>query len=78
MVIRLFVAWLAITPFMAWGDLLVGSWNIRHLGWDNDKAIPQVAHIANHFDLLAVQELMDTYALARLESALETLSGEGN
>ncbi|XKH60752.1 helix-hairpin-helix domain-containing protein [Halomonas sediminis] len=76
MVIRFFVAWLAMTPLMAWGDVLVGSWNIRHLGWDNDKAIPQVAHIANHFDLLAVQELMDTSALARLESSLETLSGE--
>lgn len=76
MVVRLFVAWLAIIPLTTQADVLIGSWNIRHLGWNNDKAIPQVAHIANHFDFLAIQELMDTSALARLESTLETLSGE--
>ena len=32
--------------------------------------------MANHFDLLAVQELMDPAALGRLEAALEALSGE--
>ena len=76
MVIRLIVAWLALFPLTTQADVLIGSWNIKHLGWDNDKAIPQVAHVANHFDLLAIQELMDTSALARLEREVEALSGE--
>ncbi|MDI5891819.1 helix-hairpin-helix domain-containing protein [Halomonas rhizosphaerae] len=76
MVARLFVAWLALLPLSTQADVLIGSWNIRHLGWDNDKAMPQVAHVANHFDLLAIQELMDTSALARLEQKVEALSGE--
>ncbi len=67
---------LALVPLFVQADVLVGSWNIKHLGWNNDKAMPQVAHVANHFDLLAVQELMDPAALARLEARLEEVSGE--
>ncbi|MBS9405660.1 helix-hairpin-helix domain-containing protein [Halomonas sp. TRM85114] len=65
-----------MTPLAAPADVLIGSWNIKHLGWQNDKAFPEVAHVANHFDLLAIQELMDTSALARLEQEVEALSGE--
>lgn len=67
---------LALAPLAAQGDVVVGSWNIKHLGWNNDKAVGQVAHVANHFDLLAIQELMDPAALAALEGELEALSGE--
>ncbi|MDZ7851768.1 MAG: endonuclease [Halomonas sp.] len=70
------VGLLALFPLFAQADVLVGSWNIKHLGWNNDKAMPQVAHVANHFDLLAVQELMDPAALSRLEANLEEMSGE--
>ncbi|MCL7942266.1 helix-hairpin-helix domain-containing protein [Halomonas sp. ATCH28] len=76
MVVRLIVAWLALLPLSTQADVLIGSWNIRHLGWDNDKAMPKVAHVANHLDLLAIQELMDTSALTRLEQEVEALSGE--
>ncbi len=38
--------------------------------------MPQVAHVADHFDLLAVQELMDPAALEALERELEARSGE--
>ncbi|APE30654.1 endonuclease [Halomonas aestuarii] len=67
---------LALIPLLARADVVVGSWNIEHLGWNNDKALPQVAHVANHFDLLAVQELMDPLAMVRLEEHLEAVSGE--
>ncbi|MEQ6887391.1 endonuclease [Halomonas sp. CS7] len=67
---------LALSPLTVSADVLVGSWNIEHLGWNNDKAMPQVAHVANHFDLLAVQELMDPAALGALERELEARSGE--
>ena len=65
-----------VVPGLVQADALIGSWNIKHLGWNNDKAFAQVAHVANHFDLLAIQELMDTAALARLEREVEALSGE--
>lgn len=70
------LASLIAIPLSASADALIGSWNIRHLGWNNDKAYDAVTHVANHFDLLAIQELMEPAALHRLERELETLSGE--
>lgn len=70
------LASLIAIPLSASADALIGSWNIRHLGWNNDKAYDAVTHVANRFDLLAIQELMDPTALHRLERELETLSGE--
>ncbi|MFC4974745.1 endonuclease/exonuclease/phosphatase family protein [Halomonas beimenensis] len=69
-------AFFAVLPVLAEADAVVGSWNVEHLGWNNGKRLDLVAHVANHFDLLAVQELMAPAALARLEAALETASGE--
>ncbi|WP_311946573.1 helix-hairpin-helix domain-containing protein [Halomonas piscis] len=57
-------------------DAIIGSWNIKHLGWNNDKAMTEVAHVAQHVDFLAIQELMEPAALAELEQAVETASGE--
>ena len=73
---RGFLLLMVVVPGLVQADVLIGSWNIKHLGWNNDKAFEQVAHVANHFDLLAIQELMDTSALARLERKVEALSGE--
>ncbi len=76
MMIRLFIAGLAMMPMLALGDIVIGSWNIQHLGWDNDKRFDKVAHVADHFDFLAIQELMDEAALERLEQGVEAKSGE--
>jgi endonuclease/exonuclease/phosphatase family metal-dependent hydrolase len=65
-----------LLPTTASADAIIGSWNIRHLGWNNDKAMEQVAHVAQHFDFLAIQELMDPAALSQLEQAVENASGE--
>lgn len=65
-----------LTPLTALADVVLGSWNIQNLGWDNDKRFDKVAHVANHFDFLAIQELMNEEALERLERKLEALSGE--
>lgn len=74
---RLFIAaGLAVLPSLAEAGAVVGSWNVEHLGWDNGKRLDLVAHVANHFDLLAVQELMAPAALSRLEAELEAASGE--
>ena len=70
------LAALSSIPLSANADALIGSWNIKHLGWNNDKAFDAVTHVANHFDLLAIQELMEPTALHRIERELEALSGE--
>ncbi|SHE75553.1 hypothetical protein SAMN02745148_01055 [Modicisalibacter ilicicola DSM 19980] len=74
--LRLLAVLVAMAPLFAKADVLIGSWNIRHLGWNNGKDFALVAHVANHTDLLAVQELMNPAALRRLELSLEKASGE--
>lgn len=71
-----FIALLAMFPMIAKSDIIIGSWNIKHLGWNNDKSMSEVAHIAKHFDFLALQELMNPSALVELEEAVEAASGE--
>lgn len=67
---------LSLAPLPALADIVLGSWNIKHLGWNNDKDFTKVAHLVNHFDFLAIQELMNKAVLERLEQEVETLSGE--
>ncbi|MBB3140173.1 endonuclease/exonuclease/phosphatase family protein [Halomonas organivorans] len=66
---------LTVFPGLA-GAAVIGSWNLEHLGWNNDKRLDLVARVAGRFDLLAVQELMDGEALTQLERELEAVSGE--
>ncbi|XGA81513.1 helix-hairpin-helix domain-containing protein [Halomonas sp. CH40] len=65
-----------VIPSTAWSDIVVGSWNVRNLGWDNGKSFEHVAHVAQHFDLLAIQEVMNEEAIHKLERALEASSEE--
>lgn len=60
----------------AWGNIAIGTWNIKRFGHNNGKDVQQVAHVAKAFDLLAIQELMDDDALERLASAVTDLTGE--
>lgn len=60
----------------ALADTLVGSWNVKHLGWSNEKDLGAVARIASAFDLLALQEVMSLEGLEDLEHAVETITGE--
>ena len=76
LILHIFAAFM-LFPSAAIADIIIGSWNIKHLGWDNDKHYDHVAHIANHFDLLAIQELMNEGALETLEAEVEAVSGEG-
>lgn len=69
-------AFFLLAPAVAAADIVVGSWNIRHLGWGESKRIDQVAHVAQHFDLLAIQELMTDDALPSLEAEVEAATGE--
>lgn len=72
---------LAVLVLMIWsstalGALRLASWNVLHGGWDNEKAMNQVAHIADHFDFLALQEVMNETFMDDLEARLEKSSGE--
>lgn len=60
----------------ALAELRIGSWNIRHLGWNNGKDFASVARVAEQFDFLAVQELMEpAAALTKLRDGLEQRTG---
>ncbi|MCM2132240.1 helix-hairpin-helix domain-containing protein [Larsenimonas rhizosphaerae] len=60
----------------AQADITIGSWNLKHLGWNNGKNIGQVAEIAQGADLWALQEVMGEGAVTELEHALEAQTGE--
>ena len=58
-------------------ELRPAFWNIQHLGWNNDKSYEAVARVSAQFDLLAIQEVMNTDGLALLVETLERKTGEG-
>lgn len=56
--------------------MTIGSWNLKHLGWRNDKNLATVAEILQGADLWALQEVMDTDAVQELERRLEQRTDE--
>jgi len=58
-------------PIEAPAETFVGSWNIRNLGWGDEKDYGSVAAVASRYDLLAVQEVMTEEGLERLLGKLE-------
>lgn len=57
-------------------DLRIASWNIQNLGWGEQKSYPALAGVAEAFDFIAVQELMNAEGAERLVAALEETTGE--
>lgn len=51
--------------------LVVGSWNVKRLGSDSQQSYQALAAVAAKMDLIALQEVMTTQGLDRLEQALE-------
>ncbi|MCP1676645.1 hypothetical protein J2T57_003816 [Natronocella acetinitrilica] len=56
-------------------ELRLASWNIHHLGWDNDKSYEAVAPISAQLDFVAIQEL-NSDGLELLVETLERKTGE--
>lgn len=53
-----------------------GTWNLKHLGWDNGKRLDVVADVAKGADLWALDEVMDDSAVTQLEHELERQTSE--
>ncbi|MBO9471035.1 helix-hairpin-helix domain-containing protein [Endozoicomonas sp. G2_2] len=66
---------LAIMSSSATAAVRVASFNIKHLGFKNEKDVPAVAEIVSRFDLVAIQEAMNNEAIDTLERALERKTG---
>ncbi|MGP9576204.1 hypothetical protein ACT3TA_16940 [Halomonas sp. AOP42-C1-46] len=67
---------LCCLPSLVQANVIIASWNVQNLGWNNDKRFDKVAHVAAHFDIIAIQELMNEATLAQLEAEVEAISGE--
>lgn len=59
----------------ALAEVRIASWNVLHLGWNNGKDFEAMAAVAEQFDLIALQELMEPAALTRLRDILEQRTG---
>lgn len=66
---------LVFVVLSAHAGIRIGSWNIRHLGWDNGMNYPAVARVIGRFDLVAVQEVMGPAAAERLARIIEQQTG---
>ncbi|WP_447928372.1 endonuclease/exonuclease/phosphatase family protein [Vreelandella sp. EE27] len=70
LLLSLVLSWPAIA------DIRIGSWNIQNFGWGEQKSVAAVAQVANQFDILAIQEVMNVEAISFLHALLEGSTGE--
>jgi endonuclease/exonuclease/phosphatase family metal-dependent hydrolase len=61
---------LTLIPAISIADVSVGSFNIKHWGWNNDKDEARVAEILKRFDIIAVQEVMNDQAVKNMVTIL--------
>lgn len=54
----------------------IASWNLKHLGWNNDKDLEAVASVIERFDLVALQEVMKPTAAKKLAAIVSKQSGD--
>jgi len=54
----------------------IASWNLKHLGWNNDKDLEAVASVIERFDLVALQEVMTPAAAKQLAAIVSRQSGD--
>lgn len=70
-----FLLFLIISP-SALSSVSISSFNIKHLGWGDSKDYPALAQVINHFDLVAIQEVMSEDAVAKLAETVSSGTGE--
>ena len=52
----------------------IASFNVLHLGWDNDKDYETLANIINQYDLVALDEVMKEEGIIELTNTLNSIS----
>ena len=67
---------LLLVSVTATAELRIASWNIQNLGWGEVKRFDYLTEIAQRFDLLAIQEVMNREAIERLQGELEVTTNE--
>lgn len=69
--------WLFLVASTAADAAVIGSWNLKHLGWADDKRDwDNTAKVISVMDFVALQEVHSLESLARLEAAVEKTTGE--
>ena len=66
---------LMLLPNLGFAQERIASWNIRNLGWNNDKAFQALGRIGAYFDLISVQEVMSEDGIEGFRRALEAETG---
>lgn len=54
---------------------VIASWNIRNLGWDNNKDFRSLGVVGSYFDFISVQEVMSEPGIVDFRDALEQETG---
>ncbi|TVU70763.1 endonuclease/exonuclease/phosphatase family protein [Cobetia crustatorum] len=57
-------------------DAVISTWNLKHAGWNNGKRLEEVTAVAQHMDLIGLQEVMKDGVVSDLEHRLEALTGD--
>ncbi|CAM3780964.1 endonuclease/exonuclease/phosphatase family protein [Vreelandella rituensis] len=64
-------------PLTTVADVVVASWNIKHLGWaESGKRYDMLAQVIQGTDIVAIQEIMGEESLERLSQEVSALTGE--
>jgi len=53
----------------------IASWNVEHLGWGHDKNYSELAQVAKNFDLIGLEEVMNTKGVDQVVAALDAQTG---
>lgn len=67
---------LFLAASLAHAGARIASWNLKHLGWQNQKDLDAVASVIQRFDLVAIQEVMKPAVARRLAGIVSDRSGE--
>lgn len=66
----------SISPFNAYADLKMASWNMTRLGEGHIKEYRALGAVSGKFDFIAIQEVMTLKALNKVEKQVEELTKE--
>ena len=63
-------------PALTQATVRVASWNVLHLGYSNGKNLKALARVVSQFDLVGLEEVMDSRAVIDLQRTLQRQTGQ--